>query len=215
MNIEQAYDYIKLQRPELINLSGKTSTGKSTFANRLSNELGYEIIELDQVVRDSVVEAYGIEDEGQAFVDIYKDRDRLELIDSFVAATKQKFFESKSDGHPVILDGAVANPQTLKQLLDELASSVIVYLHPIDIDGYRRNITSRFMTASATSNASLPARFWQMVDAAEFTLFCESRVMTTGLQHAIAQYSLESQAESSVRLDNLRRNFDNVLAVDV
>lgn len=215
MNIEQAHDYIQEHRPEVIHLSGKTSTGKSTFANQLGEEFGYKIIELDQVVRAAVIDRYNLEDEGQAFVEVYKNRDRADLIDSFIAATKEKVMAIEAGGHPVIIDGAIANPQTLKELFTELASSTIVYLHPSSLDNYRRNLTNRFKTATMHSKAGLPVKFWEMVDQAEFSKFCESGNVTPGLQRAIVQYAAESQSQSTERLQMLRASFNNILVVDI
>lgn len=215
MNIKQAHDYIQEHRPAIIHLSGKTSTGKSTFASQLNEEFGYEIIELDQLVHTAVIKRYSLKDEGQAFVEVYKNRDRPELIDSFVVATIEKVATLEANGHPVIIDGAVANPHTLKQLLQELSSSIIVYLHPSNLDNYRRNLTNRFATATTNSNAGLPAKFWKMVDRVEFGTFCESGIVTSGIQDAIAQYAIESRAESAKRLRALQNNFDNILVVDI
>lgn len=215
MNIEQAHDYLRRHRPEIIHLSGKTSTGKSTFASQLSKEFGYEIIELDQLVHTAVINRYNLTDEGQAFVEVYKNQDRLELIDSFVTAAKEKVAILEAEGHPVIIDGAVANPHTLKRLLGELSNSVIVYLHPLNLDNYRRNLLSRFATATADSNAGLPAQFWKMIDKVEFGRFCKSGIVTSGIQDAVAQYALDSQSESVKRLKIFRHTFDNILVVDI
>jgi adenylate kinase family enzyme len=214
MNIQQAYEYIKEHRPEVVHLSGKTSTGKTTFAHRLSQDFDYEIIELDQIVHSAVIAKHHLNDEGQIFVEVYKNRDRTDLIDSFIRATEEKIALAKASGHPAIIDGAVANPQTLKELLGEV-DSIIVYLHPASLSNYCRNLINRFKTATPDNNAGLPAKFWALIDPAEFAKFCKNGRISSGLQRTIEQYAVESQAESLKRLQSLKDNFTNILIVDV
>ena len=86
MTIDEAFMFIKERRPQLVHVSGKTSTGKSTFGARLNRELGYEIVELDKVVVESLVEPLNLADRGRVFLEVYKHRNRPDWIKRFVNA---------------------------------------------------------------------------------------------------------------------------------
>ena len=84
MTIEVAYRLVTKQQPHLVYVSGKTSTGKSTFAKRLAEEFNYAIIELDQIVLKAVEQRFGEASEKSAFIEVYRNRDEREWIDAFV-----------------------------------------------------------------------------------------------------------------------------------
>jgi shikimate kinase len=47
MIVDEVYQDIAKQKPPIIYVSGKTSTGKSIFGRKLSDQLGYQVIELE------------------------------------------------------------------------------------------------------------------------------------------------------------------------
>lgn len=214
MNIQDAYEYITKNRPQTVHISGKTSTGKSTFANNLKNSLGYEIIELDQIVRSEIVNNNTALDEGTIFSEVYKNRNRQDWIDQFTTTTREKINQLRSAEINSIIDGAIANPQTLKEVLQD-TESVIIYLHPENLDNYIRNLTSRFLTATATYNAGLPSKFWDKISDDDFRSFLQNGQLHPAIGHAIELYAKDSKTESEKRLNTFQENFNNILIVTI
>lgn len=215
MTIEAVRRSIDKQRPSLIHLSGKTSTGKSTLARSLHDDFGYELIEMDHYVRDIVMHPHQLPDEGKVFNEVYRERHRIDWITEFVAAVQEAVHaQIKNDQH-LILDGAISNIATLQQLLSDLPPIQIIFLHPKNLSIYERNLTSRFMTATQDHNASLPRDFWKLVDHASFTRFCESRTLTPDITAAIHQYAVASQEHSTHRLSALQHAFPDLMLVEI
>lgn len=75
MTVTKIYQDIANQKPPVIYVSGKTSTGKSTFGRRLHDELNYQVIELEAVLLE-IVSKHGF-DEQTTFVKFYTIRENL------------------------------------------------------------------------------------------------------------------------------------------
>lgn len=214
MNIKDVSEYIALNLPPTILLSGKTSTGKSTLANELKDSFGYQVVELDEIVISSVVNNNKSVDEGHIFFEVYGNRNRLDWIETFVSSTKKRINDLYSAGLNSIIDGAVANPETLKEILDG-TNYVIIYLHPQSTDNYIRNLTSRFLTATRENNAGLPVKFWNKIPRDDFTEFLDTRQLNPAINEAIIAYAKESQIESTKRLEMFKVHFDDILVVSI
>jgi predicted kinase len=113
MTIDDVYAHLQKTMPKVVYLSGKTSTGKSTLAQKLHTTANYQIVELDTVVVQSVIEPLALTDGGQVFVEIYKKRKQLDWIKRFIQAARQRILDHIAAGHPVIIDGAIANVETI------------------------------------------------------------------------------------------------------
>lgn len=213
MNIKDAYKYIVDNRPGVIYLSGKTSTGKSTFARELSDKLQYEVIELDEIVMSEVASKNSAIKETAIFTEVYKNRHRIDWIDQVANSVKAKMAELESKGVSSIVDGAIANPDTIKQVLGD--KCIVVYMHPQDLDVYARNLTARFMTATTQSRAGLPAGFWSKIPKNEFDTFLDSEYVSDGIKDAIMEYAKESCAESFERLKLFKVHFNNIIVVHI
>lgn len=214
MNIENTLEYLAQNQPETIHISGKTSTGKSTLAKELRDLFGYEIIELDQIVINEIVKDNSSVNEGMIFAEVYKNRNRLDWINQFVSSTKKRLDELHSNKIKTIIDGAIANPQILKEVLGD-SSAIIIYLHPENLENYMRNLTSRFLTATHQNNAGLPSKFWDKVPNDDFKSFLKDRHLSPAVKNAIEAYAKESQIESAKRLRTFQDNFNNILVVNI
>ncbi|MBL8159011.1 AAA family ATPase [Candidatus Saccharibacteria bacterium] len=215
MTIDEAYHLVQQKRPQLIHISGKTCTGKSTFASKLAEASGYEIIELDQVVNEHVIKPMGIRDHKTAFVEIYKDDTNRKLIDAFLTATRKLIEAKHTTGQPLIIDGAVANTTTLQALFAGYTDFLFLYFHPVHLDAYERNITSRFIQTTEDYHAGLPKRLWELVDKAEFISFCSSRELSPALESSIRQYATSSAAESKKRLTSFEAAFSDIVVAEL
>lgn len=214
MNIEDAYKYIKNTKPKVVYISGKTSVGKSTFANNIRNDFKYEIIELDSIVLNDIVPLGKPGDEGNVFVEVYRNRNKAEWVNRFVMSVKKKINELQLNGTNVIIEGALANPETINEVLDGV-DGVMIYIHPQDIDVYIRNLTSRFLKSSAENNAGLPLTFWKKIPEVDFLAFQTTRQLSGAIELGIAEYAAESQSESRGRLETFKEHFSNLIVVKV
>lgn len=215
MNKDTIYEIIKNTKPQILYISGKTCTGKSTFSNNLHDDLGYEIIELDQVVRNDVVRKIGLADEGSVFVEVYKYNNRRDLIDPFVASVKKQLNATRNKNIPLILEGAVASTDTISEIFVDYPDFMFIYFHIESLDNYTRNLTKRFMLAGKDFKSGLPKQFWTLVDEKEFDEFCNTRVLSQSLKSSIHEYALRSQIDSKKRLSNLKSKFTNIVIVNL
>ena len=206
-------EYVSRNRPATIHISGKTSTGKSSLAKELEKLFEYKVVELDQILINEVVKNNSAA-EGVVFVEVYKNRKRLDWIERFISATKRRLNELHSSNINVVIDGAVAHPQTLKEILCD-SNAIIIYLHPESLETYIRNLTSRFLTATRQSNAGLPIQFWDKVPDDDFLSFLNDKQLSPNIKKAIEIYAKESQIESTKRLGIFQDNFTNLLVVNI
>lgn len=214
MKLDELYATIKNHKPQLLYLSGKTCVGKSTFSAKLRNELGYSIIELDKLVVESVMQPQGLTDAGTVFIEVYRGSNR-QLLDPFIRAVRDVIAQNQTRHQPIVIEGAVANADTLSEMFSEHPELMSIYLHPSNLEDYERNITSRFMLARKDHNPGLPQHFWELVDDAEFETFCEQRVITPSIARSIKAYAAASQEESLNRLARLRARFPDMVVVEV
>lgn len=214
MTIEDAYKYVKNTKPKVVFISGKTSVGKSTFANNVRNDFKYETIELDSIVLSEIVPLSKPGDEGNVFVEVYRNRSKAEWISRFVISVKKRINELQSSGVNAIIEGALANPETIKEILAGVGG-VIIYIHPQDINTYIRNLTSRFLTSSADNNAGLPLSFWKKIPEDDFVAFQTTKQLSSAIELGIVAYAGESQRESGERLETFKEHFGNLIVVNI
>lgn len=214
MTPDELYAQIYVEKPEVIHVSGKTCVGKSTFANKLHDHLGYEIIELDEIVFNVVIAPQNL-DEKITFVEVYKNNQRRDLIDPFVYATKQLIAAKATENQPIVIDGAVANTGTLAEIFSDTPGFTFAYFHPKSLAAYQRNLTSRFMLTTKDFSAGLPKRFWDLIDNKAFEQFCKDKNMTPLLESSTRRYAESSQKESEKRLVAFQEKFASVITVNI
>ncbi len=215
MNADEAFEMVRTRQPRIVYVSGKTSTGKTTFARRLQQAFGYSLIELDTVVSDDVITPLALPDRGKAFNAVYKNDDQPDLIKAFLAGAQQRIAAQLEAGKPVVIDGAVVNPHTLKKLLAPYPGLLFLYFHPGHLPTYERYLTERFKLATPTHEAGLPLGFWERVNDAAFAAFCKTSVINPGLQRAIHSYAEYSQHSSTERIATFRQHFSDIHIVQV
>lgn len=213
MTIDEIYTTITSQKPAVIYVSGKTSTGKSTFGRKLRDTLGYQVIELEAVLLD-VVEVNKL-DERVTFRKVFFESSESEEKSLFLAVTDKIIADALATAQPLVIEGAIANAHTLQRVLQSAADLFFLYFHPQDIDVYIRNLTSRFMESGKQANAGLSSKFWQLIDNAEFEAFCATRQLTDGLKASIRTYALASQQESVARLKEYEQLFKGIVVIEI
>jgi shikimate kinase len=213
MTIDDIYKDIAKQKPPVIYVSGKTSTGKSTFGRKLRDELGYHVIELEAVLLE-VVKKHGF-DEQSTFRKVFYDDGEFEAKALFFNTTDRIISDALTRDHSVVIEGAVANIRTLERILQPAKDLIFLYFHPGNINIYIRNLSTRFMQAGENSYGGLSPKFWQLIDDDEFKKFCNTRKFTKGLKDSIEQYAQLSQKESWVRLNEFRERFKNISVVEI
>lgn len=213
MTVDEIYQDIIKEKPPVIYVSGKTSTGKSTFGRRLRDQLGYQVIELEAVLLQ-IVKEHGF-DEQTTFRKVLYDTGEFEAKTLFFDVTDRIISDALTSDHPVVIEGAVANTETLQHILRSAPHLFFLYFHPDDIEIYIRNLTNRFMESSEESYGGLPLKFWRLVDDEEFKNFCKTRALTEGLRASIRQYALTSQQESLTRLAAFRQRFEKIIVAEI
>lgn len=213
ISAEEAFETISLKKPKLVYISGKTSTGKSTFARKLKDGLRYSIIELESALLD-VISEQGF-DEQLTFQKVLTEPGDFVEKNLFLKATDKLINEALAKDSHIVVEGAVANVETLARILSPVPHFHFIYFHPKTIEPYVRNLTKRFMVSNENSNASLPLKFWELIDKNEFSKFCRTKKLTPELKKAINTYAYVSQSESTKRLELFRKNFSKITVVEV
>ncbi|SRR6266702_5639450 len=213
MTSDKVYRVIAEQTPRVVYISGKTSTGKSTFGRKLRDELGYRVIELEAVLLD-IVKEHDF-DEQSTFRKVLYDSGELKEKKLFFEATDRIISDALATKRHVVIEGAVANVETLQRVLQPATNLFFLYFHPDDADIYIRNLTQRFMQSTQESYGGLPLKFWQLIDDEEFKKFCQTRNLTDSLKSSIRQYAQSSQRESLARLNEFRQKFKDIIMVEI
>jgi adenylate kinase family enzyme len=213
MTVDEIYQVIAQQKPPVIYISGKTSTGKSTFGRKLHDNLGYQVVELEAVLLEIVKERSF--DEQSTFRKVLYEPGEFNEKTLFLEATDRIISDALNQKHPVVIEGAVANVATLQRILRPAKDLPFLYFHPSNIDVYIRNLTNRFMQSSKDSYGGLPLKFWQLIDNKEFEVFCRTRELSEELKKSIKQYAQMSQKESLTRLNEFQEQFKNIIIVEV
>jgi adenylate kinase family enzyme len=211
--LNEIYQDIARQKPPVIYISGKTSTGKSTFGRKLHDDLNYHVIELEAVLL-KIVKEQGF-DEQATFRRVLYDAGEFEEKNLFFEATDRIIASALTMGKPVVIEGAVANVGTLQRILQPAKDLLFLYFHPSDIAVYVRNLTQRFMQSSENSYGGLPLKFWQLVDDRAFKTFCKTRQINQSIENSIHRYAVVSQQESLERLDIFQQKFKDIVVVEI
>lgn len=207
----QIYSIIARHKPAVIYISGKSSTGKSTFGRKLRDELGYYVIELEAVLLD-VIKEHAFEEQA-TFHKVLYEPGKCREKDLFLAKTDAIISDAVRNSEYIVIEGAVANIVTLQRILQPAPDLYFLYFHPSNLDVYIRNLTKRFMQSSNTSSGGLSRQFWQLVDTQAFQTFCHTRQLSESLKNSIERYAMASQQASLTRLAEIKRVFAHVTEV--
>lgn len=202
-------ELVKNKLPRLIFITGKTCTGKSTFAKSIV-ELGYEHLELDFVVRESVVNKFEESKGGKAFF-VYKGDAPGEWQDSFEAAAKKLMVE-KVNQSKVIVDAALASPEVVGRIFSgELSEFMFVYLHPFDVPFYYEYIVARVVNDIETMGRSFP--IWDFMTAEAVDDYRRNGRVGEKIQRIVEDYGEQSIKTSEERYQNFKEVYPNILLV--
>ncbi len=213
MTTSEVFQSIAKTKPKVIYISGKTSTGKSTFARRLQAELLYDVIELEAVLLE-VIKAHAF-DEQTTFHKVLRKADESHEKELFFAATDKAITAGLQRQTHMVIEGAVSNVETLARVLSVAPELTFIYFHPASLGVYIRNLTSRFMESGKDSYNGLPLKFWQQINPDEFETFCQTRRLSAGLEDSIAVYAASSQRESEQRLRDFQQRFNNIVVAEI
>lgn len=155
LSIEEIENKLKEEETKLVFVSGKTCTGKSTFARRISNQ-GYFHLEIDYVVLKSVVEKFNVLQRDEAFL-VYKGKAFHEWQKSFEEAAK-KLILKHIDKTKVVVDAAFADPNVLRRIIPEKFNNSfeLIYFHPFSRELYYEGILNRFIEDINSEKKSFP-----------------------------------------------------------
>ena len=202
-------ELVKTTLPRLIFITGKTCTGKSTFAKSIV-ELGYEHLELDFVVRESVVNKFEESKGGKAF-SVYKGEAPKEWQDSFESAAKE-LIVNKLAQSKVIVDAALATPEVVGRIFSgELADFMFAYLHPFDVAFYNEYIMARLVNDIETMGRSFP--IWDFMTAEAIDDYRRNGKNGEKIQRIVKDYAEQSIKTSVERYEKFKTVYPNILLV--
>ncbi len=200
-------ELVKEGHGSLIVLVGKTSTGKSTFAKKIGR-FGFNHIELDHTVRQSVVEKFKLGAEGKAFA-VYKGTALKEWQDSFERSAR-KLIKEKLSSEKVVIDAAFANTEVVKRILKDLGVNyLVIYFHPFNKDFYYKSIFSRFEDDYKKKARSFP--IWDFLSPEDLADFVEKGEVSQKIWLVIKKYADESIKLSVERYENFAKEFPEIM----
>ena len=198
----------------MVYVSGKTCTGKTTFANEV-HALGYTGIELDKIVTSAVIEPFNVQPPNEGYIIAYRDKGPAKQVAAFITAVRQEI-KAKLPSSPVIIEGAIARARILKEVFsEELNDFYFVYFHPVHFELYKDRIRSRFITGVPNNSVGLPKDFWALVDKNDLDEFMKTLTLNEGIEKAINEYTAISMRESEERLNHFKEAFPNLHIVEV
>ncbi len=207
ISIGKLREKIKNDSPKIIYISGKTCTGKSTFARSLK-EFGYEHLELDFLVHESVKDKFNIKDNGEAFK-VYKGIAPIDWQNSFEFAT-HKYILEKSKSSKIIVDAAIATPEVLKKIFsDELSYFMFIYLHPFDQNFYYQCIFERFTNDYKTKFRSFP--LWDKATPEILEDFINNGEKSEKVMKIVRDYGDNSTKISTERFELFKKVYPNII----
>lgn len=214
MSLDEILKIIKNKKPKLIYISGKTSTGKSTFSKNLRDQCGYSIVDLGELVFKSVIKPLSA-DPAEAFITVYRDTKPKEYVNTFIKATKDSIL-SKLDFSPVVVEGAIAKSRILKKIFSgEIGNFMFIYFHPINLDKYAQRIKQRFIDGAENNTTDLPKLFWSFIDQSDLEKFIKTKILSKELNEAINCYASISMEESKERLKHFQKNFSEINIIEI
>jgi len=212
MKVDKVFDLIKQKLPQTIFVTGKTSTGKSTFARKLRDELGYKIVELDQLVMNSVVNKEPKENPGYIFLQVYRGGERKDWIDAFVEETKEEM--TKYSDEKIVIEGALAHNETLDKILNS-KDFFFVYFHPVNKEKYIGMLTERFVAGAHDRTTGLPKHFWVKVDENVLQEYLKTSDLSEQLKSALSSYAQSSIEQSEERFNYFANHFSDIVKTSI
>ena len=214
MTADEILEIIKNKKPKLVYISGKTSTGKSTFSKNLKNLYGYSVVDLGEVVFKSVIEVFS-SDPAETFITVYRDTEPKEYVDTFIKATRDAIL-SKLNFSPVVVEGAIAKSRIINEIFSgELKNFMFIYFHPVNHDKYAQRIKQRFIDGAENNTTDLPKLFWFFIDQSDLEKFIKTKILSKELNGAIDQYADISMEESKERLKHFQKNFSEINIIEI
>lgn len=196
---------------EVIYISGKTSTGKSTLSHKIANEHSYAIIELDEVI-------YSLKSKPNhnRFIESYIERDNTILLNEFVNTVVDLIESALKYSPGVAVEGAIANIQTFHEIFGTFKEQLsFVYIHPKNIDEYIRRLTLRFAGSELKNGNGLPGKFWNKMTSDSLNQYYKDRIITPKIHAAIESYAKESINESKERLKAFKHAFPKLHVIEI
>lgn len=213
MQRERVIGEIEERKPKLVYVSGKTCTGKTTFANELQAH-GYLQIELDQIVTRSVIEPFQIHPR-EAFLAAFRGIGSVEQTNAFITAARTEIIE-KAKSNDLVIEGAIEKVGILQEILSgELADFYFIYFHPVDFNVYVSRIRSRFIAGRASTACGLPKDFWALTHKEDIDFFLETNSINDRLEESLRAYATRSMTESVDRLKRFQEAYPNLSVVEV
>lgn len=205
------FNDIQKDNSSLIFLTGKTCTGKTTLARKFST-IGYQSIHIDDMVVESVQKKFNA-DEFTAFA-VFKGNVAEEWKRSFLEATRIAIISKLKKG-PVLVEGALANNEIIKELFNgDLSNFLFLFLLPVDLEAYANRITNRFVTGAETKTTGLPENFFDYVTENDMKNYVRERRIDDAILNKIRDFTKYSSEESQRRLDYFKESFEDIIVVE-
>lgn len=193
-------EHLKLSKPKIILLSGRTCTSKTTMAKELSSELKMKTLNLDDFINENVIKKFDLSintNNSVIYTKIYSNEDDNIYHQTFIEAFKNFLLENDK---PTIIDGSIHNPKIIGLFNNGFE---IVFLHPVDLKSYMARVIKRFEQGICNGTSGLTERFWDYVSQKQINEYCVSKIITKEIKTNIENFSIEIQQKSLERISKL------------
>jgi len=213
MTEKQILRYIKQEKPTIIYIGGKTSTGKTHLALKIAKQYLFKNINLDNIIIESIIPKFSIKAD-KAFASIYRDREPKIYASYFIKITK-KLIKKEGKKSSVVIEGSIGKPRILKEIISNNANHfAFIYIHPQKTEAYHEKIKERLKNDIFNNTKTLPKEFWHLVYMPDLEKLKENGTITKRLKNSINTYCTLSKIESETRLKSFQRTFKNVIVLD-
>lgn len=214
MTYNEAFLFIQEQKPQLVYLSGKTATGKTTLSAKLHEELGYHVIEMDRLIIESVIQPHGLTEGHTAFMAAHRGIGPAEYTDDFIKASRKAIAENLLQG-PVVVDGSIHDVTILQAIFKDY-DFTLFHLHPIDEQLHTERVIKRILYENTHTTAGrLPSFFWDMIQTEDRTHLEKTGELNEGFKTSLHEYVVGVMEESAERLENFQKIYPDMKIVEV
>lgn len=204
MKTTEYKEQLNQDSPKIIYLYGTTAVGKSTFAQKLAEEFSYKIVDLDQMIKDEIVNKFGLE-EGDTFKRVNRGEGAPEWIEHYLKKVHLVIGEA---GDKVVIECPIKHAPTVHKILDPYEGSYdFLFLFPSDKDIYIERLTKRILRHK-DGNFGLPKTFWATIPEDAKESFFKNFEITKTIERAIEAYSDKQISRSRTFLEELKKTFE-------
>lgn len=156
---DEAFNDPDLIKENLCFITGRSASGKTTFANKFKDR-NYHVIEFDQLFKSIINLQYNLSQDES--IDVLRGKAPVEIEDDFVRLVRAEIKDNINSAK-VIVEGTISSIRVLDKIFsDRYSQYTFVFLYPGSREEYKQRVMKRFKDDIATNSQTLP--IWDSIE---------------------------------------------------